>query len=684
MRSQIRQHSFTGVVVASLGLAACASSGAAGDSREGLTGSSWSELLQDGDSASIAPFKAVAGVHRPTRTCTDCALEPLAYWTFNYCDDTSTELGDENETSGVVHSAYRSVTTDCTEGVDQTAVHLDGPDDIVYSPDQSDYVFDGGLTLAAWIRPDRLVGTQTLFRKSFAGWSSFVMALQGSRAVFALRFTNGRVAGVTAPVQANRFTHVVATYDGKTATLYLDGAVAAQASAPGILAPSTGPILIGNDVFGRRFSGIIDQVWLNTLAIPADRIAQLTCARRPPSLQVTPSVSSPVEAGTVVPYSVAITNNSDATCPEDDFHWYGVMNGPLSSQQSSWTVHLAPGQTAHETISVRSLESATAGSYTFNLNAYDDTTHPQSSNLAPATYVVSGPSSCVRQPPDVVVSPVVSPPTVAGTPVTYDVSVTNRNSSSCSYNHFEIDTSLPAVLSVDMPQVFMQLAPAETAHAQFNLRTEWSAAPGAYPFDFYIYDTDTWDSVRVHPQYVVGSVGQPPPEALPIANGVLSTDAHTGILWTAADSDGSSIELDPTKACVSGTAAQIPFGANGQPDYEGAFGALLGWRFDQPISLSNNSTLEVDLSGASGLLINLKLAAVDVNGVSTEYCLQVPSSSGLAFYVTDFWSECGSRAGRSKQFDPTTLQATALEIQVATSLTQAYPFRFCVTKIDFE
>jgi hypothetical protein len=84
-----------------------------------------------------------------------------------------------------------------------------------------------------------------------------------------------------------------------------------------------------------------------------------------------------------------------------------------------------------------------------------------------------------------------------------------------------------------------------------------AALPGAYPFDFYIYDTSTFDSVRVHTSYVVGSTGQPS-DALPAPNGALTVGAYSGVLWTSADADGSSINLDPSKACVNGTAVQVP------------------------------------------------------------------------------------------------------------------------------
>ena len=98
-------------------------------------------------------------------------------------------------------------------------------------------LFDQGLTVAAWINPDRLAGTQSLVRKRLDGTSSFLLALDGKQLLFILKLTNGRVVGAAAPVQAGRFTHVAATYDGTQAVLYLDGMKVASARGTGTSLP---------------------------------------------------------------------------------------------------------------------------------------------------------------------------------------------------------------------------------------------------------------------------------------------------------------------------------------------------------------------------------------------------------------------------------------------------------------
>ena len=236
-----------------------------------------SALMDDGDPTAIAPASMVPPppVTLPPRFCPsgDCSRDPLAFWKVDDCNPSNTQLSD-SAVSTIPHPAFRAVSVDCVPSIDNVGLRIDGDDDIMYSPDQPDYVFDGGLTIAAWINPDRITGTQVIARKRLDASSSFVLAIDGRRLVFAARLTNGRLAVVSAPAStlAKRFTHVAATYDGQQAVLYIDGTPAASTRAAGTIARGAGPIFVGNDANGREMTGIVDDVWLNTLAAPADVI----------------------------------------------------------------------------------------------------------------------------------------------------------------------------------------------------------------------------------------------------------------------------------------------------------------------------------------------------------------------------------------------------------------------------
>jgi hypothetical protein len=362
-------------------------------------------LMADGDPSAVAPgaMAPASTVAPPPRFCTttDCARDPLAFWRFDDCNAQSTQLADTAFTSSTSHPAFRAVSVACVAGIDAEAVRLAGGDDIVYAPDQPDFTFTQGLTIAAWIKPDRLAGTQSLVRKRLDGTSAFVLALDGKRLTFALALASGRLVNVTAPIAAGAFTHVAATYDGEDAKLYVNGAVAGTVHAAGRIAAGAGPIFIGNDANGRQFKGIVDDVWLNTAAAPADVIAGLTCIRQPPVVALAPTATAAQTAGTSVAFDLSVTNQNSGSCPVDSFEYLAELSFPLTTDAFEGVVAVAPGQTVHATVDVRSLKSASVGSYPVVYEVFSlAPTASGAAATAQATYVVgTGPISCDGSPP---------------------------------------------------------------------------------------------------------------------------------------------------------------------------------------------------------------------------------------------------------------------------------------------
>jgi hypothetical protein len=372
-----------------------------GDNGGAAPTDSIAQLMDDGDPASVAPGMAGAppAMTAPPRFCPgDCSGSPLAFWRLDDCNTFSTQLLDSANTSQITHPAFRAVSAACVASVDNEGIRLAGADDIIYAPDQPDFVFNQGLTVAAWINPDSTRGTQSIFRKRLDGSSSFVLAIDGGHLVFALKLANGRTVVLLAPVKAKRFTHVAATYDGTQASLYVDGAVAASAHAAGTIAPGAGPILVGNDANGRELVGTVDDIWLNTLAAPAAVIQGLTCIPGAPVVAVNPTTSPPVNAGTPVAFDLAITNNDSASCAPETFEVFSETFFPLTAPFPP-PVTVAPGQTAHVIINVSTPKMTAAGSYPVTFVVESETTF-QIAGAAAATYVVgTGPISCDGSPP---------------------------------------------------------------------------------------------------------------------------------------------------------------------------------------------------------------------------------------------------------------------------------------------
>ena len=271
--------------------------------------------------------------------------EAQGFWTFDDCNMGRTDLIDRSFGS---HTAFRSVTAFCRPGVTGAGIGFDEDDDLVLVPDQPNFVFSEGFTVAAWVKPVDLGGVRTIFRKRQDGTSTFVLVENGQNFQIVISLANGKAAEVQAPATLDKFTHVAATYDGVFLKLYLDGVEAASKRVVGRLSDGVGPLLMGNDAKKRRIDGVIDNVVFDTFPATPEQIAKLTCLPRPSVMSVTPVDPAAVPPGTPVAYDVQITNNS---CEDASFNFNAFPldfnNRDIIVSPSFGSAFVAAGSTAH-------------------------------------------------------------------------------------------------------------------------------------------------------------------------------------------------------------------------------------------------------------------------------------------------------------------------------------------------
>ena len=142
------------------------------------------------------------------------------------------------------------------------ALRMDRPSEAAIVPDSASLRPSKALTLEAWVRPDRAGGSRVIVVKE-----------GGSRVAYALNTTGGRpqavvnsgstahVARAASPLKPGRWTHLTATYDGRTVRLLVGGVEVARTPATGRLLTARGPLRIGaGGTGGNRFLGRIDEV----------------------------------------------------------------------------------------------------------------------------------------------------------------------------------------------------------------------------------------------------------------------------------------------------------------------------------------------------------------------------------------------------------------------------------------
>lgn len=266
----------------------------------------------------------------------------------------------------------------------------------MYAPDQPDFALDRGVTVAAWVKPERTHGVSTVFRKRDDLNSAFALLVHHGRYLFVVKLESGRLVSVSAPAAADTWTHVAATYDGTYLRLYTNGVEAAARRAPGTLSRGVGPLLMGNDILERRLSGQMDNAWFNTLAAPAETIMRLTCLHRPPTLGLEPSRSEAVPAATPVSYQLSLQNNDTPSCDPSSYLTLSSVPAGFSTDLNFAALqNVASGETATLDIEVVSGEETEPGTYdlTFQFLAFNQNNFSSLPNVS-AQYVVAEPTGC--------------------------------------------------------------------------------------------------------------------------------------------------------------------------------------------------------------------------------------------------------------------------------------------------
>lgn len=228
--------------------------------------------LTAGNSAGSSTFTATSPIQVSGTTTTPTSTKGLMA-AYGFEEGTGTTVndrvrGNKGTTSG---------TTWTTSGKYGKALVFDGRSSIVTVKDSITLDLTSAMTLEAWVYPTTTsLGWATIIAKEQTG--GIVYDLYGGSTggiPFSGVYISGeKILNGTAPLPANTWTHLAATYDGKAQRLYVNGVLVASRAQTGKILASTGALRIGgNGLWGEYFTGRIDEVRVYNRALTASEIA---------------------------------------------------------------------------------------------------------------------------------------------------------------------------------------------------------------------------------------------------------------------------------------------------------------------------------------------------------------------------------------------------------------------------
>jgi hypothetical protein len=218
---------------------------------------------------------------------------PVAYWRFRETPGTTTI----EDVTGNGHTGTLNGTASLGEGgllSDPTdhSILFDGSTGYVEVPDSAPLRFGGTVSLEAWISPSTFANASAMsypriIGKGNAGGTGHTLCVE-KNATADTALARVELEGLTpftldgsTVLLPNKIHHLVATFDGTTVRMYVDGQLDGAQAVTGILQTSTAPLDIGRRPDAMRYwQGLVDEVAVYDHVLSPERIAAHYAAGR--------------------------------------------------------------------------------------------------------------------------------------------------------------------------------------------------------------------------------------------------------------------------------------------------------------------------------------------------------------------------------------------------------------------
>jgi hypothetical protein len=254
---------------------------------------------------------------------------------YNFDEGSGTTVIDDsgNGNNGTISKAKWS-----TAGKFGGALSFNGTSAQVTIPDSASLRLTTGMTLESWVYPTAVTSAwRTAIYKGVSSSDDYYLQPTSDTTVPVDGVVTNASTAVekgTSALPVNTWTFLAATYDGASVRLYVNGNQVKSMPETGNILTSSGALLIGDDVWGHYFKGLIDNVRIYNVALSQSAIQ--TDMNTAVVKAATNAVVAGAPAASASPMTVASSSVSVTSYASQP----GTATGSAQGQASG--VYLAP------------------------------------------------------------------------------------------------------------------------------------------------------------------------------------------------------------------------------------------------------------------------------------------------------------------------------------------------------
>jgi M6 family metalloprotease-like protein len=202
------------------------------------------------------------------------------------------------------------------------------------------------------------------------------------------------------------------------------------------------------------------------------------CVRAAPLVSFAPT-SQTTAAGTAVSFAATITNLDSVGCAARTFNVAAAAPAPLTLDPLPATLTLNPASSSTLTARVTVPAGTTTGTRSITLTATPSDNAGQATTGSASVVVQDPTTQCARSFPSLAASPA-SQSAVAGTSLTWQVALTNRDTAGCAGSTFTVQFALPAGFTSTNAPATLSLAPGASGSVSLTATSGATLAAGSY------------------------------------------------------------------------------------------------------------------------------------------------------------------------------------------------------------